>query len=221
MKRCIQWTAVGLVVVTLTALWATAAPEPKVIPTEWELDIRYEAPQPIRVKIPGDDRVETFWYVLYTVTNHTGGDRVFVPQVTLFTDTGQILLGSEGIYPSVFAAIKERHNNPYLEDLARISGRILQGEDNARDGVAIFRDFDQAARTIDVFIGGLSGETAVVDLPREIGLTETDIRGRTTEKRTGRIVLHKTLQLTYEIPGEAEARLLTPMRLVRKGWVMR
>ena len=221
MKRCIQWTAVGVCVVTLTGLWATAAPEPMVIPTEWELDIRYEAPQPIRVKIPGENRVETFWYVLYTVTNHTGSDRVFVPQITLFTDTGQILLGSEGIYPSIFAAIKERHNNPYLEDLARISGRILQGEDNARDGVAIFRDFDEAARTVDVFIGGLSGETVVLDLPGEVDVAVTDIRGRTTRQRKGRIVLHKTLQLTYEIPGVAEARLATPMRRVTQAWVMR
>ncbi len=221
MKRCIQWTAVGLCVVTLAALWANAAPEPKAIPTEWELDITYDAPQPIRVKVPGENRVETFWYVLYTVTNHTGRDRVFVPQITLFTDTGQILLGSDGIYPSVFAAIKERHNNPYLEDLARISGRILQGEDNARDGVAIFRDFDDAARTLDVFIGGLSGETAVVAPPRPVSVVETDIRGRTTKTLKDEVILHKTLQLTYEIPGEAEARLSTPMRLRETSWVMR
>ncbi|NLF31345.1 MAG: hypothetical protein GX591_10740 [Planctomycetes bacterium] len=221
MKRCVQWTAVGVCVVTLATLWACAAPQPKVIPTEWELDIRYQAPQPIRVKIPGEDRVETFWYVLYTVTNHTGSDQVFVPQVMLFTDTGQVRLGSDGIYPSVFAAIKARHNNPYLEDLARISGRILQGEDNARDGVAIFRDFDPAARTVDVFVGGLSGETAVVQLPNKVLVTATDIRGRTTQELKDQIILHKTLQLTYEIPGEADARLTTPMRLARKDWVMR
>jgi hypothetical protein len=210
-----------LCVVGLVCLWATAAPQPKVIPTEWELDLVYQPPTPIRVHVPGEPGEQTFWYVLYSVTNVTGDDRTFVPQVTLYTDTGQIRQGDEGIYPSVFTAIKNRYNSPYLMDLSRITGTILQGEDNARDGVAIFRDFDPAARSIDVFIGGFSGETAVVDLPAKVLVDETDVRGETRRVLKDTMVLHKTLQLTYQVPGEAAARFSVQPRLSSTQYVMR
>lgn len=221
MKRRFGWTLAGLCVVSLVGLLATAAPQPKVIPTEWELDIQYRRPKPIRVRVPGEPAAETFWYVLYTVTNNTGDDRTFVPQITLYTDSGQIRMGSEGIYPSVFTAIKERYNSPYLMDLSRITGTILQGEDNRLDGVAIFRDFDPAARSIDVFIGGASGETAVVKLPTKVLVDEIDIRGLTRQVLKDTMVLHKTLQLTYSLPGEAEARFSVAPRQTAKRWVMR
>jgi len=221
MKRRVGWTLAGLCVVGSLCLWAGAAPQPKVIPTEWELDVVYQPPKPIRVHVPGEAAEQTFWYVLYSVTNNTGDDRTFVPQVTLYTDTGQIRQGDEGIYPSVFAAIKNRYNSPYLMDLSRITGKILQGEDNARDGVAIFQDFDPAARSIDVFIGGLSGETAVVALPTKVLVDETDVRGETRRALRDSLVLHKTLQLTYQVPGEAAARFSVEPRLSNKQHVMR
>jgi hypothetical protein len=108
-----------------------------------------------------------------------------------------------------------------MMDLSRITGTILQGEDNRLDGVAIFRDFDPAARSIDVFIGGASGETAVVKLPTKVLVDEIDIRGQTRRVLKDTMVLHKTLQLTYSLPGEAEARFSVAPRQTAKRWVMR
>ncbi len=221
MKRFVGLTGAVAVVVCLAAAWAPAAPEPKSIPTEWELDVIFERPQPILVSVPGEDGPQTYWYLLYSVTNNTGADQVFVPRIALYTDTGEIRRGSEGIYPAVFSAIQQRHNNPYLKELSRITGRILQGSDNAKDGVAVFGDFDPKARRIEVFFSGLSGETAVIQLPTEIKVDQIDIRGKTTRILTDHLILHKTLQLSYKIPGEVAARYATAAALDVQTWTMR
>ena len=46
-----------------------------------------------------------------------------------------------------------------------ILGKLLQGEDNAKDGVVVFGDVDADARDFQVCISGLSGETAEVMNP--------------------------------------------------------
>jgi hypothetical protein len=215
---------VGLAVlagaVALVAGLARSAPQPSVVSLAWELQFDYQTPAPIRLDVPGEGK-QTYWYVLFTVTNKTGADRMFVPDFTLYTDTGQVLRGGKDISPSVFQAIVTRHNNPLLEDLSEITGPILQGADNARDGVAIFRDIDPQARSFDIFIGGLSGETAVVKLPMPIAVEEPTIEGKVVTVTKDSIILHKTRQLRFALPGEAGARLNARPRMIEDGWVMR
>lgn len=205
----------------LSAAVAFSAPKPKLIPTEWELDFTSDTPMPIRVKAPGDEFARTYWYMTFTVANNTGRERIFVPDFTIYTDTGQVLKGSAGVSPAVFARVQQRQNNPLLKDMADVTGRLLQGDDNAEDGVVIFQDIDPDARSFDVFIGGLSGETVRIQLPREVEVKAPDVRGELETVRKSSIVLHKTRRLRFSIPGDATSRFTNPPVLVGQDWVMR
>ncbi len=198
-----------------------AAPQPSDARIAWEIDIDYKNPQPIMVKIPGRPKPQLFWYLLYTVTNRSGKDRLFVPEIVLYTNTGQMLRAGQGVNTIVYKTIKKLHNNPLLYDMVSITGKLLQGEDNARDGVAIFRDFDPKAASFEIFFGGLSGEIAVTRLPRPIMVKEIGPGGKQMMVEKDRITLVKTLKLQYTVGTEAKGRLNAKVRLLRKGWVMR
>ncbi len=209
-----------LVFALLTAS-AEPVPKPGVVARSWELEFEYETPQPMTIQLPEWKEKRTFWYMLYTVTNRSSADRIFVPEFCLYTDTGEVLRGGERIPVGVFNTIKKRHNNPLLTDMAFITGKILQGTDNAKDGVAIWRDFDHKARGFDVFVAGLSGERAKIKLPKPITVTVTDENGKEKKVTKTEMILSKTLDLWYFLPGEASARNRNTPKLREKKWVMR
>lgn len=229
MNNCMHGTAKRTPLVALAGCWAVwgivlvepagTAPQPNEAPVAWEIEIRYETPHAITLQTPGDSQPRRFWYFLYTVINSSGEDREFVPEIVLYTNTGEVIPAGQGVPPSVFPAVKARRNDPLLRDTVGISGKLLQGEDNARTGVAIFRDFDPKAASFTIFVGGLSGETAVVRLPRPIELPDPLEEGKTV--RTSVVTLSKTLALTYNVGAEASQRSEAEVRLVQKAWVMR
>lgn len=203
-------------------------PKPLEVPAKWELEIEVQIPRPIRVRMPGGTERKTFWYVLYTVTNHTKDpdsgrptEQLFAPNFFLYTKTGQLLRAGSKVPTFVYEAIKKRHNNPHLKDVAAITGKLLYGEDNAKDGVAMWQDFDPKAGSIDIFIVGLSGETKDIILPSPVTVSRVNSRGKKITKKTNKIILSKTLRLNYMVPGEKRARLHTPVKLVRKQWILR
>lgn len=219
------------VIATILAAWslglhdidrAAAAPKPEIVPSQWQLDIKIEQPEPIQVYMPGRAKPETFWYVRYKLTNRTGVKQIFVPEFLLYTNTGQVLRAGKRVPSSVFNAIKTRHNVPLLRNMTSMTGVILHGADNSKLGVAIWPDFDPEAGRFDIFIGGLSGETAEIDLPRPI-MVEERIPGTKKARKVTmtRAVLTKTLRLTYSIPGEAKARINTPVTEISRKWMMR
>lgn len=201
---------------------AIAGPRPAEAPIAWELDIHiYDVARPILVTLPGDDEPTVFWYLRYMVTNDTGQDREFTPVIDLATNTGQVLRIGTDTPPLVYEQIKGLYHQPLLNDLPAMAGQLLQGEDNAKDGVAIWPDFDHEAGQIDIFISGLSGETTVVQLPNPIDQVTIDVDGNEVIEQVTEVVLRKTLELTFALPGEAASRLFTPARLVSREWVMR
>jgi hypothetical protein len=220
MKR---YPAAVILAAGLAALaWAQVnPPRPAPVSHAWQLDIQVEDLLPIQVQVAGETSPRVYWYLRYTVTNRTGADRVFVPQFDLYTDTGQLLRASQGVPSAVFHQIKQLHNDPLLEPMAGMAGKILQGADNAKSGVAIWRDFDPRAGAFDVFAGGLSGETIRVPLPVPITQTQTDPLGETTQVTRDALILSKSLQLHYRVPGEAQARSQHKAILDGRDWVMR
>lgn len=205
-------TAVGLgaVALALTAALSlltgpvTAAPEPGVVPTTWELTFKHHAPERLIMQAEGDKSPEPYWYVRYTVTNNTGEDLLFTPEFELITDTGQKVKGNKGVDDGVFKKIKELHRGEFMESPLEILGRLLQGEDQAKDGVMMFKGVDKDARKFTIYVGGLSGETATVINP----VTKEPV------------VLRKTLVLEYDMPGEAIGIAPQP-QFKGKKWVMR
>ena len=187
----------------------------------WQLNITYHAPKPLLMKVPGEAKPQLFWYFLYTVTNRTGKERSFNPNIVLFTNTGEILQAGDGVSPVVFEKIRSVTNNPLLRDQWSIGGKMPQGQDNARDGVAIFRNFDPKATSFDIFAAGLSGETTSIKLPVPIEVTEEAPDGKERKVKKTKVFLTKTLRLHYGIGTEAAQRLRAKATLIEKDWVMR
>jgi len=221
MNRSVTFAVAGALAALLLVPAVSAAPRPKVVPTDWELKIVMKDPKPIQVSVPGETRKETYWYVLYTVTNRTGADRVFIPSFSLYTDTGQVLAAGSGVSVSAFGAIQARHNNPLLKNALSMTGKLLQGADNAKDGVAIFRDIDGKSRAFDLFVGGISGESVRAKLPVKVVVEKSDMTGKRVKVATDMILLQKTLHLSFKLPGEAAARTSGTPKLLKRTWIMR
>ncbi len=201
---------------------AVAGPSPSDVPVTWELDVYLpDVALPIVVTLPGSDEESVFWYLRYEVTNDTGEDREFTPVIDLTTNTGHIIRAGTNTPTLVYERIKALYNQPLLKNMPAMAGRFLQGDDNAKMGVAIWPDFDGDAGQIDIFITGLSGEMQIVKLPNPVEQTVTDVDGNSVVEQVTEMVLRKTLKLTYALPGEKAARLTTPPTLISRQWVMR
>ena len=212
MKGLVYGASVILAAVACVCL---AAPEPAIVPgpDSWTVDVRFEHPQQIVLKPSGDSRPRRFWYTIVTLTNRTNRDVDFYPNCELMTDTFQIIPAGKHVQATVFEQIKRRHQNryPFLELLERADTKILQGEDNTKDIVIIWPDFDAKAKGIKLFIAGLSNETAAIDHP-----TAKDQAGGPIK-----VFLRKTLELDYKLGGDATFRSDAKLILQSKRWIMR
>lgn len=227
MKRILVFAAMLTALIALLPQ-AMTAPEPYRVPTTWELDFEFEAPQPISLLLPGQKKPTTFWYMLYSVKNLTrnpktgvGVDQNFTPEFIMHTDTGQTVIANRRIVDRVFAAIKKRHNNPLLKRHTDMIGKILYGRDNAKDGVAIWPDFNAKTGKMDIFVGGLSGETAEMELPRPVTVTKTSVDGVVTTEVQTKVILHKSRQLTFSVKGLTGTTAYSKTKLLAKKWVLR
>ena len=219
--RYVAIAALGAAVLGLACGDALTAPKPSEVPIKWEFDFTFDTPKPIRLDVPGESQPVTFWYVVYTVTNQGGTEQYFLPNFVLYADTGQILRSGRGVPGMAFREIKKTLNLPLLIDQADIAGPLLRGKNNARQGVMIFTDIDPKAGAFDIFVAGLSGETVKVRPPNPVPTVVYDREGKKKVEMAEEIVLAKTLQLSFSLPGEAAARFQTPTTLVQKQWVMR
>jgi hypothetical protein len=197
------------------ALPCLGAPEPTLsnVPNLWTLDSTFENIQPIFVRVPGAERPLKYWYMILTVTNKTGKDIEFYPKIELTTDTLQTVLANKDSRKAVFDRIRTIHQGkyPFIEPLEFADHKVLQGSDNTRDFAVIFPDFDPNAKTVKVFVAGLSNETSVIDHPT---LKEPDGSPK-------KIVLRKTLEIDYAYPGDPTMRANQGLTYVGKKWVMR
>jgi hypothetical protein len=185
--------------------------------SSWRLGFEFHDPQRINVRLPGSDAESTYWYMLYRVTNNSGEDVQFFPSVRLVTGTLTVVEGGAHVPPAVYDGIAARHRReaPFFAPPWKISGLLLQGEENARSSAAVFEDFDPTASSFKVFVGGLSG--AVTRIPNPA------FRRGETESATNEryFVLRQTLEISYELPGDVNTRKgVRPVR-TRRDWVMR
>ena len=200
---------------------ASTYPKPLTVPQQWQFEIELGDLRPIAVRLPDKKEDQIFWYLRYTVTNRSGEDRILVPEVILYTDTGAIIRSGKQTPMVVFDKIKAVYNDPLMKAPTAMTGKLLQGEDNAKGSVAIWPDFDPNAGKVSIFFGGLSGETVSVNLPAPITVVEPDWRGKEHTITKDKLLLVKTLELQYAIPGEKAARRHLAPRLIKQQWVMR
>ena len=189
--------AFGLGTTLRTAM--AAAPEPSPRPPRWELEFKMVHDLRL-IELEGD----YYWFMTYMVTNRTGEDQTFVPTAILYTDAGDITTDGDVSF-NVTQSLLELLDNPLLESKTEIIGPLLQGRENAREGLLIWpaaaMDIDQ----VSVFVAGLSSETQVAINPYS---------GEET-------VVRKTLALEYDVPGDPLGNIQQPVSFAAKRWIMR
>jgi hypothetical protein len=190
----------------LLSTMASAAPEPHAIPSKPELEF---TPGPLRVFQSGEDG-RWYWYMTYGVENGTGVDQIWAPSMVLYTDRGEIMNAGRKVPSAVTDEILEYVGDPFLEPQYSIIGELKQGKGNARNGLAIWPAGNTQVNELRLFMAGVSSETAVVKHP----LTGEEV------------VLRKTLQRDYLVPGNVTARGDRPIDLHpdmprREVWIFR
>ncbi len=218
----VSWTKMTGIMIGLIGLIgslpAMGIPKPSPVPVDWELDFKFQDLKRITISVKGH-KPQTYWYMIYTVTNNTGRDVVFHPEFTLVTNRLQELKSMVNVDPEVFTRIQCEYKAtyPWLEHPSKVIGKLLQGKDNARDSVAIWPDFDPKASGVDVFVGGLAGEIMAVPNPAyKPGKSNP-------EKVPPQFVLRKTLQIRYVLPNDPANRNRTSPSRSNQAleWVMR
>jgi hypothetical protein len=203
-KLVLSLLIVGLALAAcFTGARAIAYPEPSAASRSWQLDFTHSAPRPIAVSTP--QGTKWFWYMTYKVVNNSGSEQVFVPEVSIATDQGDIIEAGKNVPTSVFPAVKRKANVRLLESPVQVMGQILQGEDNARESVIIWPAFDHDVDEVKVFVTGLSGETQAVVNP----VTKDEVTTR------------KTLMISYRLPGTGGSIQTQPVLGGEEEWVMR
>jgi hypothetical protein len=160
-------------------------PKPSPYPISWELAMAHSKPKRIVMQAPRDKTPMPYWYMTYHVVNNTTKDKItFLPVFEMMTEAGMVIRSdSHTISPAVFERVKSIERNlKFLQ--ADASGDLRQGEDQSRDGVAIWREPTARMGTFSIFASGFSGEAVDV-------------------KEDDKIVkLHKTLQITYRLSSD-------------------
>lgn len=197
-----------LAALSLTALAWTRPPEPDPLPKRWQLDIEVGPLRVAKVEVEGQEP-QVYYYMTYRVTNNSGQDLQFAPVFDLGTDEGELLRAGRDVPRAVRQELLKRLDSPLLEDQIAILGTILQGKENAKDGLVVWPVGDMDIDEVSVYAAGFSGETARIELK------DPD----TGELRE--IVLRKTLMVRYQIPGSLEMRGSEPLRPREERWIMR
>lgn len=197
-------------------LWTALAqaatfPTPSIYPVSWQLDFTHSQPKRIVVNVPGHGPLP-YYYMTYTVTNNTGQEQTFFPIFTMVSREGKTVQSDNQIPPGVFEEIKGREKLPDLLSASQIAGELLQGDDQAKTGVAIWPEPDPRMGAFSIYVGGLSGEFVV--LKDDQGNEMKDAKGNP-------IILRKTLQLNYLIQGDEIYPGEDKINQLPEKWVMR
>jgi hypothetical protein len=176
-----------------SAFAAASYPEPSPYPTTWELTFDYKTPIRIVVNVPGSASPKAYWYMTYTLTNDGEETQVFIPQFEMLTNDGKLHRAINNVPREVFDMIKARERNKLMVPQTQVSGEIRPGVDQAKDSVVVFEEPTKDLDTFKIFVGGLSGE--FVELKDDMGNFLKDAKGE-------KIILRKTLQLTYHLNGD-------------------
>lgn len=188
---------------------AMTPPEPEAIPRRWQLEIE---PGPLRLTsldVPVVGK-KTFYYFTYKVINNTGEDLLFAPAFELATERGVHRSGT-GVPVAVTKTLMEYVQNSYIQDQISIIGQLLQGKENAKEGLVIWPADELDADEMTLYAAGFSGETATVEKP-------------TTKDKAvkEKVVLRKSYQIKYHLSGDMSNFIGKEIERAEPGrWIMR
>lgn len=187
---------------------ALAAPEPEAVPSRWEFSIEPGNLRAISLDVPGQG-VRSFYYWTYKVTNNTGSDRPLNPAFELTVEDGttaRTYRSGRNVPREATEMILRKINNPYLLDEVEVqNGLLLQGRENAREGLVVWPLEAFRADEVVIYVEGFSGESRSVTRPD-----------------TGeRVVLRKTLMLRHQVDGTIETASPRPITRSVERWILR
>lgn len=203
--RSLTLGLLALVLCGLSISEAFAAPQPEAIPRRWEFDLR---PGPLRVTTVEVEGVgpRAFFFMTYYVENNTGDDRFLAPRFELATDEGEIIRSGGAEVPrEVIRSISALFRNELLEDEISILGPILQGRENAREGLVVWPANDLTVDEVTIYASGFSGETRQFVRPDNGEI----------------VVLRKTRMLRHATPGNIDPNSDRPFRRTVDQWILR
>ncbi len=127
-----------------------------------------------------------YFYMTFKVINNSGTDLLFAPAFEMSTGEGDVIRSGRDVPQLVTESLLKSTQNLYIQDQISIIGDMLQGEENARDGIVVWNAVDLNPEQVTVYVAGLSGETATV--------TAGDGKQKFT--------LRKTMQVDFSSPGD-------------------
>jgi hypothetical protein len=198
----------GLMMVAACVLGLGRAPEPDPVPRKWQLDVQLGDLRLAVVDVAGTGP-KAFFYFTYKVVNNSGTDVLLAPAWDLATSDGRIVRSGRNVPASVTKTLLERFSSPYLEDQISIIGVLMQGEENAKDGLVVFSADDIRLDEVSIFGAGFSGENKPVEV----------LNAASGQRE--RVMLRKTLMARYPVPGEIESRGNDPFAPSEVRWIMR
>ena len=203
--KCSILSVLALFVLS-TGTSAKAAPEPSPVSITWEFTFDRG---PLRLAWVDDGNgPKPYFFLTYRVTNYSGDDLLFAPDVALMTDNTTVLQSGRDVPTAVTNAILEELDNPLVETQIDIVSTVLQGKEHARDGVLIWPADRLDVDEVTIFFSGLSGEF------------ESYVVGRETDNPR-RYTLRKTMMLRYATPGNFSDQGARPFEIIEERWVMR
>lgn len=186
----------------------SAVPEPQPVPVRWEFEFRPDALRLARLATEGE---APSWYAFmtYRVTNTSGQDRMLAPLLELATDKGHVVRSGRGVPPQITQSIMGMLDDPLLLDQLSIVSTLLQGTENTRRGLAVWKLPDITADEIKIFATGFSGESEA------FFITDPDSGERV------RKVLRKSRMLRYDLPGVVTEQSSPTPDLRETRWILR
>lgn len=136
-----------------------------------------------------------YWLLIYEVTNETGEEHHWIPNFELVTDRGEIIPDGKGVSRKIQLRLLDVFGDQLLLTQSDAGGPLLQGEENAIRGLVIWKAGHEDVREIQVFVGGVSGDTADVVHP---------ITGKKHK-------LRRVVQLSWFVDGVIDQMLLKPL----------
>jgi hypothetical protein len=196
--------ALAVAATLVTTPRAQAYPEPSPAARTWQFSFTHGAPRPVAVT-GADGNVHWYWCLAYKVVNNTKRERLFVPEIAVATDAGDIVVAGKDVPAGVFRAFKELTGNKLLENPNDVAGKFLLGEDEAKESVAIWPAFKHDIDHLSIFVAGLSGETLQIKNPE-----------------TGEpVTLRKSLMLNYDLPGRSPRLQDVVVTAGTERWILR
>jgi hypothetical protein len=195
---------------------AQAYPKPSAYPVSWELKFEYQTPKRIVIQQAGADKPQAYWYMTYTVTNlgHSGVN--FLPVFEMMTEDGTVTRSDKDIPQVVYDEIRVRERDKHIETVNQIAGTVRTGEDQARDGMAVWPEPKDFGGRFQIFVSGLSGEGQILKDDKGNRVEHTNKDGKKEP-----VVLWKTFRIQYQLFGEDRRPGHENVERLAEEWIMR